>query len=305
MSPGASCVRNRKAQHLSNSTGGIDSNRLDAEGVTVAAEFVNDTIRTMTGHESLRSFEPTTIPDDAVRAILSAARSAPTSSNLQAFSVILVQDAARKARLSALAGNQRYIEEAPLFFVFCADINRLRYISARQGRKFGADTLEMFLLASIDAALVMQNTVVAAESLGLATAPVGSVRDYPGLIADELQLPQGVFALAGLCVGFESPAARRGIKRRLPQHVTVHRENYSMDTLEQGIAEYDNTMIERRVYAGRQIAVPGEPGLTEQEYGWAEHTALRCSDPESIGASSILGRRDLRDQLERRGFSFG
>lgn len=268
------------------------------------AEYLNDTIRTMTGHESVRHFQPTPVPTAMMDVIMAAARSAPTSSNLQAFSVIMVDDVRHKARLAALAGGQRFIEEAPWFLVFCADLSRLRYLSGRQGRAFGGDTLEMFLLSSVDAALVMQNTLVAAESLGLATTPVGSVRDHPDLIAEELGLPDGVYAVAGLSIGYERPGARRGTKPRLAQHVTVHRNLYSTDTLEEGVADYDSTMASRGTYSGRHIRVPGETPTTDEDYGWAEHTALRCGAPESIGAPSTVGRRDLRHQLERRGFSF-
>jgi FMN reductase [NAD(P)H] len=236
--------------------------------------------------------------------MLSAARSAPTSSNLQAYSIVVVDDPERKARLAAIAGRQKFIEQAPLFLVFCADISRLRYVSARQGRTFGADTLEMFLLASVDAALAMQNTLVAAESLGLAVTPVGAVRDHPDQIAAELGLPEGVYALAGMSVGFEKPDSRRGTKPRLPQHVTVHRNQYTDETLEAGITEYDRVMIERKTYAGRHVAIPGEAPIPDEDYGWAEHTALRVSAPEAIGGPQTLGRRDLRRQLERRGFSF-
>lgn len=280
------------------------ANRLELEGVAAPAEYLNDTIRTMTGHESVRKFLPTPVPMAMMDVIMAAARSAPTSSNLQAFSVIMVDDVQRKARLASLAGEQRFIEEAPWFLVFCADLSRLRYLSERQGRVFGGDTLEMFLLASVDAALVMQNTLVAAESLGLATTPVGAVRDHPDLIAEELGLPEGVYAVAGLSIGYERPGARRGTKPRLRQDATVHRNQYNTDTREEVVADYDRTMLARGTYFGRQIRVPGEDPMPDAEYGWAEHTALRCSAPESIGAPSTVGRRDLREQLERRGFSF-
>lgn len=279
-------------------------NRFMHEDIPLSDAFMNDTVHVITAHESVRSFKSQAIPDEMLTAILTAARSAPTSSNLQAYSVIVVDDDAVKSRLAVLAADQSCIVEAPLLLVFCADLNRLRYVAHRQGRDFGGDTLEMFLLASVDAALVMQNALVAAESFGLATTPIGSVRDRPDLIAEELALPEGVYAVAGLCVGFERAGARRGTKPRLPENVTIHRNKYSEDAFEEGISAYDETMVRRRTYAGRHIQVPGEAGRDDAEYGWAEHTALRCSAPEALGKPADSGRRMLRGYLEGRGFSF-
>ncbi|UUZ81355.1 NADPH-dependent oxidoreductase [Paenibacillus sp. P26] len=269
----------------------------------LADELMNQTLEVLTNHESVRGFRDRSLPEGTLRAILTAARSAPTSSNLQAYSIIVIESEERKDRMAVLSGNQGFIREAPVFLVFCADIYRLKYVTARQGYTFAANTLEMFLLASVDAALALQNALVAAESLGLAAVPVGSVRNHPAEMAEELGLPDGVFALAGLSVGFEREGVRRGVKPRLPERVTVHREWYSTDLLEEGLAQYDRVMMERRTYDGRRVSMAGEPEREGIEYGWCEHSARRCTRPETIAASASL-RENLRAVLEQRGFSF-
>ncbi|SFV09272.1 NADPH-dependent oxidoreductase [Alicyclobacillus macrosporangiidus] len=278
-------------------------NRLELEGMRLPPDVDNETIRVLTSHESIRGFQSTPVDDVRLQAILVSARSAPSSSNLQAYSIVVVKDAARKKRLAALSGNQRFIEEAPVFLVFCADIYRLRYVTKRQGYRFAAETLEMFLLASVDAALVLQNALVAAESLGLATVPVGSIRNHPEEVAAELALPDSVYALAGLALGYEREGVRRGVKPRLPARVTVHEEQYSAVHLEDGLREYDQVMISRRTYDGRRVSIAGEPEREGIEYGWCEHTARRCTRPETIAASASL-RENLRAILEKMGFSF-
>lgn len=278
-------------------------NRLELEGIEISTNFINETLEVLTGHESVRGFLPKSIADDALKAIITAARSAPTSSNLQAYSIIVIQDEQRKDQLAAFSGNQNFIREASVFLVFCADIYRLRYVTKRQGYQFAAETLEMFLLSTVDAALALQNALVAAESLGLGCVPVGSIRNNPESVAVELGLPKGVYAVAGLAIGYEREGVRRGVKPRLPEQVTVHHETYSTAELDQYLDEYDQTMISRRTYDGRRVSLAGEPEKQGVEYGWCEHTARRCTRPETIAASASL-RENLRMILEKHGFSF-
>ncbi|WP_221564545.1 NADPH-dependent oxidoreductase [Alkalihalobacillus sp. TS-13] len=278
-------------------------NRMALEGIKVSDSIFNGTIEVLTSHESIRGFQKIPLSDEMVEAIITSARSAPTSSNLQAYSVIVVRENDRKNKLMHYSGDQKFIGEAPVFLVFCADIYRLKYVTKRQGYNFESGSLEMFLLAAVDATLVMQNALVAAESLGLAAVPVGSIRNNPVKVADELRLPSGVFALVGLAIGYEKQGVRRGVKPRLPKQCTVHNEVYSTEELEEGLVEYDQQMISRRTYYGRRVSIAGEPEREGVEYGWCEHTARRCTSPETIAASASL-RKNLRAILISRGFSF-
>ncbi|TQO20914.1 nitroreductase [Rhodoglobus vestalii] len=276
--------------------------RFEQEQRTVLPEFLTDTIRVITGHESIRRFDSTPIAAEAMEAILVSARSAPTSSNLQAYSIIVIQDDERRARMAHLVGDQGYVAEAPVMLVFCADTSRLRYLAERQGHPFAANNLEMFLTASIDASLALQNALVAAESLGLGAVPIGSVRNEPNRVAAELALPYGVVAIAGLTIGYPSAAARRGAKPRLPSDSVVHYEQYSTDDLEQHVTDYDAAMIANGLYAGRQVAT-GTHQVADSEYGWAEHTARRTSKPETLAGPSAALRDQLKDEVESRGFT--
>ncbi|WP_419392669.1 NADPH-dependent oxidoreductase [Cytobacillus praedii] len=278
------------------------SNRLELEGLHLANEYLNHTIEILTSHESVRGFQPKPLPKGALQAITASARSAPTSSNLQAYSIIIVKNEQRKDRLATLSGNQNFIREAPVFLVFCADINRLKYVTAKQGYTFAAETLEMFLLSVVDASLALQNALVAAESLGLGCVTVGSIRNDPKAVADELKLPKGVFAVAGLAIGFEREGVRRGVKPRLPEQLTVHDEIYSIEDRDQYLNEYDQTMISRKTYDGRRVSLAGEPEKQGVDYGWCEHTARRCTRPETIAVSASL-RENLKQTLEELGFS--
>lgn len=276
--------------------------RLELEGISLADDILNGTIELLTAHESIRGFQSKDLSDDLLKAITISARSAPTSSNLQAYSIIVVKEGKRKEKLAQLSGDQAFIKEAPVFLLFCADIYRLKYITEKQGYSFLSNTLEMFLLSSMDASIALQNAIVAAESLGLGCVPVGSIRNNPDAVAEELNLPDGVFAVAGLSIGYEKDGVRRGVKPRLPEEATVHYETYSTAQLDEKLAEYDETMISRRTYDGRRVSMAGEPEMHGIDYGWTEHTARRCTRPETIAASSSL-RENLKKVLENRGFN--
>lgn len=278
---------------------GRRANRLDLLGLGPAP---NPVIDVMTAHASCRSYRPDPLPPGTVERLVAAAQSAPTSSNLQAYSIVAVEDPATKARLHELCGGQRMILECPVFFVFCPDIHRLQHVCRRQGYAFGATFLEMFLLASVDAALAAQNAALAAESLGLGSCMCGSIRNHPQEVIELLGLPPGVYALTGLCVGY--PAAPLEVKPRLPVRTVLHRDRYSDAHLAGGVDEYDRVMAETRTYEGRRVSIAGEPARGDGgHYGWAEHTARRLTRPQTIAASASL-RENLRAVLEAHGWSF-
>ncbi|WP_218596931.1 nitroreductase family protein [Chroogloeocystis siderophila] len=149
----------------------------------------------------------------------------------------------------------------------------------------GLDYLEMFVTATIDAALAAQNATVAAESLGLGTVYIGAMRNHPEEIAALLKLPSHVFAVFGLCVGYpDSPQA--AIKPRLPQSAILHREHYDLTVQDAAIAQYNEIM--QNFYREQQMNVTGD---------WAEHSVKRIATPQSLS-----GRDRLREALQNLGF---
>ena len=144
---------------------------------------------------SVRSYLRTALPPGTVELLVAAAQSASTSSNKQFWSVIAVQDAARKQRLARLCANQTWMAEAPLVLVWLADLSRLTRMAEHRGVTLeGLSYLESFLVAVIDTALAAQNAAVAAEAMGLGIVYIGAMRDRPLDIASELGLPPRCFA---------------------------------------------------------------------------------------------------------------
>lgn len=245
----------------------------------------NAVLRVLHEHRSVRRYLPDPIPDGVLRLLVSAAQSAPTSSNLQVWSVIAVRDAERRARLAALAGDQEHIRQAPLLLVWTADLARLRGLAAERGAPLdGADYLESSYVAFLDAALAAQNAVVAAESLGLGTVYIGAIRNNPERVAAELRLPPGVFAVVGLVVGRPDPAEGARVKPRLPQAAVLHEETYDATRQGEHLVEYERRIAE--FYAEQDLA-----------HSWTGRVLARLGS-----AAALRGRDRLRESLTAQGF---
>jgi nitroreductase len=246
----------------------------------------NDTLAAIINHRSVRTFLPTRLPAGTLEVLIAAAQSASTSSNLQLWSVVAVEDPDRKARLSELAGQQKFIRDAPLLLVWLCDHARLSGIAAeRQMPVEGIHYLEEFIVGIVDAALAAQSAVIAAESLGLGCVYIGAMRNLPEKIAAELGLPPQVFAVFGMSVGYADPANETGVKPRLPRPVVLHREQYGTTSQEPDIIRYNVTA------RGFQR----EQGMREQD--WTQQSIDRVKD-----VAALRGRDRMREALRNLGF---
>src|SRR4051812_30405568 len=66
-------------------------------------------LKGLLAHRSVRAFSPEPLPDGALEWIVAAAQSAASSSNLQTWSVVAIQDQERKSRVAELAAQQGFI----------------------------------------------------------------------------------------------------------------------------------------------------------------------------------------------------
>lgn len=201
---------------------------------------MNATISQLQQHRSIRKYKPDALTDEQLQAIIQSAQSAPTSSNMQAYSVIAVTNPEVKSELAKLAANQPYIEECPVFLVWCADLYRLQYATASVEDIQIPTTTEIFIIATVDAALAAQNATLAAESLGLGAVYIGGIRDNIRKVSELLRLPKLVYPVFGMCVGY--PDQEPSYRPRLPVETILHREHYSTDHYDEGIGQYNQSL---------------------------------------------------------------
>lgn len=239
---------------------------------------VNETLELLNRHTSVRQFQDKPVSDELLAAIIGAGQMASTSSNVQAYSVIAVTEPALKAQLSALSGNQAYIEQCPVFLVWCADLYRLREAAAPhlQGAPSYEDSTENLIVATVDVALAAQNAAVAAESLGLGIVYIGGVRNNIAGLSELLGLPELVYPVFGMCLGY--PAAVNGVRPRLPLQAVLHHNSYDAEAALQQAGVYDGISREyMRERTGGQ-----------SEASWSEIMAKRQAQPSRMHMKEFL-----------------
>jgi len=242
-----------------------------------------DELARMAEHRSHRKFAARAVEPALLRLLLACAFSAPSKSDLQQADVIHVADRTKVKAIADGIPDMPWIADAPVFLVFLANNRRIRQIGEWRGKPFANDHLDHFLNAAVDATLVMMSFIRAAEAVGLGACPVSHVRNHPHELARLLALPDWVFPVAGLCVGY--PAEPGRITPRLPLEVTVHVDRYDETGIREKIDAYD-----RRRHAllpfRRQRHSDRYPDA--KFYGWSEDKARQYSVPERADFGAFI-----------------
>lgn len=234
-------------------------------------------------HRSVRRFKSDPVPEPLIAALIGAAQSSATSSNLQLWSVVSVQEEAQRRQLFECCDRQRHILDCGWFLAFFADHFRLQKAAAEVGEPAAAlDYMEFYTMAVIDAALAAERLVCAAESVGLGICYIGALRNDPSAVEGILGLPPHVFGVFGLCLGWPEEPVTAAIKPRLQPEAVWFRERYDQAV---SVAEYDERM--RAFYVSEQM---------KGEVTWSMRSGRRA------GPERLNGREVLKDWLLAKGF---
>ncbi|MFS2223417.1 oxygen-insensitive NADPH nitroreductase [Pantoea sp. B65] len=235
------------------------------------------TIDLLRSHRSIRAFSEQPITDAQRAAIIAAAQSASTSSFLQCSSIIRITEPELRQQLVELSGGQQYVAQAAEFWVFCADFNR--HLQICPDAQLGL--AEQLLLGCIDTALMGQNAMVAAESLGLGGVFIGGIRNNIAAVSKLLAVPQHVLPLFGMCLGW--PDQQPDVKPRMPASMLVHENRYQpidatvLDAYDQQLLDYYQQRDSHRrtdswsAHIQRTIIKENRPFILDflHQQGWA------------------------------------
>lgn len=254
---------------------------------TIERPLVSDTTETLLNRVSVRSFTDEPVTDAQVDAVLGAAFRAPTSSNIQSYSVVVVRDPDTLAKLAVVTSGQKHVANAPVFLAFCADLTRIDAAVRANGGNIEGNNLETGLVSSVDAALVGMSAYIAADSLGMKGVMIGAVRNNAVETAEILGLPKRVFCVFGMVLGWPDKVPPQ--KPRMAQNSVVHYEQYgktaSGAALDPAVEAYDKALA----------AHYGSIGVKTTPDSWSHDMAKKFL-PEP--------RQNLRTELQALGFDF-
>lgn len=242
---------------------------------------MNDTIKLLKNHRSIRQFTSDPVSDQVVLEIIDAAGWSATSNFVQAYTVIRVRNPQTRQQMAELAGSQSWVKTSPVFLVFCADLKRNQAACAYENMEMVSGYTEQFIIATVDVSLAAQNAMIAAESLGLGGVFIGGIRNNPEKVSELLKLPEQVYPVFGMCLGY--PAAEPEQKPRLPVDVVLKEESYQEDESE--LEQYNETC--KTYYQNRSSGSRDET--------WTHQIATMMSKPM---------RPHMRAFLEKKGFKF-
>jgi nitroreductase len=241
-----------------------------------------DVTKLIQSHRSIRAYTTDSIPDEVLSDVLACAQWAPSSHNVQAYSVIVVRSAETKRQLAELCGSQKWVETCPVFLVFCADFYRLKLACEMHGAELKADEVENLLVAAVDTALAAQNVLLAARSHGLGGVMIGGIRNQPDEVARLLQLPPLTVPIMGMCLGYPGEDVEQ--KPRLPQRAVIHAETYRTEPLRDALEEYE--AVSAAYYTRRTNG--------RRTDGWTRQMADYLSKPRRSHMKTFVQKQGFR-----------
>lgn len=243
----------------------------------------SDTIEVLNDRVSVRAYRNEPVDQALVDTVLRAAFRAPTSSNIQAYSVVQVHDAGARKELAAAAGNQQHIIACPVYLTFCADLTRMEEAFTRNGHDISDNNLELGLVSTIDASLVGMSAYLAADSVGLKGVMIGGMRNDPERVARILGLPNRVYCVFGLCLGYADSVPAQ--KPRMNFDALVHHDRFNTSGTASGVDAYDSALAQHYRSTGRDT----------NDASWTHEIDTKFSTRPRDG---------LRGALSRLGFDF-
>ena len=191
-------------------------------------------------HRTVRKYRNIAVSEKVIAEICKAGTRAANTGNMQVYSMIVTTDNAIKEKLWECHFKQDMVKQAPVVITFCAYFNRFnKWCKLRQAEP-GYDNFLSFVTASVDALLVAQNVVIAAEDKSLGTCYLGTTTYMASKIIDVLKLPKGVVPITTIVAGY--PDENPGLTDRLPDEAVVHFNTYK---------DYSDEDIER-LYAEKE-----------------------------------------------------
>lgn len=248
-----------------------------------------DVLADMANRRVIRRYTDQPVDPALLDTLCAVALSAPSKSDLQQGDIVIVSDRGQREKLEALLPDNPWVKAAPVFLVFCGNNRRHRLLFEWRKRPFVNDYLDPFFNAAVDAGIVLATFTAAADRVGLGSCPISAIRNHAAKVSEILGLPQYVFPVAALGVGW--PSFEGVMSPRLGLDVTIHRDRYDEHGLADKITAYDKRREAVQPYrTQRYVEKFGEAA----EYGWSEDKARQYSVPERADFGAFVRSKGFK-----------
>jgi Nitroreductase len=179
---------------------------------------------------TIRKYTQQDVTADLLNNLLELSFRSSTTGNMQLYSVIVTRDNGMREKLLPAHYNMPMVKTAPVILTFCADFRRFSKWCEHRNANPGYNNFQSFMNAAMDTVIVTQTFCTLAEENGLGICYIGTTTYNPDLIIDILQLPELVFPLTTITVGYPDEFPQQ--VDRLPIDGIIHTEVYNDYTLE-------------------------------------------------------------------------
>lgn len=244
-------------------------------------------IETVKNRRTVRKYLQKDISFDLLNDLLETSFRASTMGGMQLYSVVITRSTEMKEKLSPAHFNQPMVKGAPVVLTFCADFRRFSKWCEQRKAEPGYNNLMSFMNAAMDTLLVAQTFCTLAEEAGLGICYLGTTTYNPQMIIDALQLPNLVFPVITVTVGY--PDSIPAQVDRLPFEAIIHDERYH---------DYSTTEIDE-LYAYKE-SLPENKQFVEENH--KETLAQVFTDVRYTKKDNEFMSDNLVKVLRRQGF---
>ena len=181
-------------------------------------------MQTINTRRSIRRYQDKDVDNTLLTRLIKEAERTQTMGNLQLYSVVVTRSEELKTKLAPAHFNQPMVTGAPVVLTFCADYRRTTLWAEQRQATPGYDNPLSFVNAMTDALLFCQTFCNLAEEEGLGCCFLGTTVYQPQSIIDTLQLPELVFPVATITLGW--PDENPPLSDRLPVSTIIHEETF-------------------------------------------------------------------------------
>ncbi|MFW9850810.1 MAG: nitroreductase family protein [Candidatus Thorarchaeota archaeon] len=255
-----------------------------------------DIFRILHNRRSIRTFLDSQIHEEDFAKILKAGMRAPFAAQL--CSVIYTRDKEKAKSLSIGS-----YSTAPLLLIFFIDFRRLEKIMSARGHEYKYDDMMGLWLGVQDVSLVVENITLAAEALGMGSVLLGVTPIRAKKISEVFKVPDRVFPVVGMNIGYPDMEDNTEIRPRFPLHQSAFEDeykDYTEDDIQECMREMDEGYLAQGYYIKKKIKVPlddNEDTIGFDKYSWSEHISRKFRHKRWI-------ENPLFSILKEQGFQF-